>query len=299
MDVRGAATHEHRPANRPTVVHSFLFHSYVLTAFCARLAGIKVTVAGRRSLGEFRDGHPLARMAERVATAITDSLIANAQAVAEVVHHDERVAHEKITVIYNGLPPEAFAAAEPLAIPTHRPVLACVANLKAYKGHRYLVEAMALLRDRGHPCTLVAAGEGPQRQSLEDLASQLAVDLRLLGSRTDVNRLMAAADIAVLPSLTEGMSNAVMEAMAAGRPIVATSVGGTPELIGTDRGLLVPPADAVALADAIERLLLDRELAATLGAAARDWAATHLSLDTMIENHISAYLELVRRSCVA
>ena len=92
------------------------------------------------------------------------------------------------------------------------------------------------------------------------------------------------------------MSNAVMEAMAAGRAIVATSVGGTPELL-RGRGLLVPPADPAALADAIERVLADRVLAGRLGEAARSWSRAHLSAGAMVDQHIQVYSALMERRC--
>ena len=100
----------------------------------------------------------------------------------------------------------------------------------------------------------------------------------------------------MLPSLSEGMSNAVMEAMAAGRPIVATDVGGTPELL-RDRGMLVPPGDPPALAAAIEQLLADPARAAALGQRARAWSRAHLRLDQMVDEHVRIYSDLLEPRC--
>ena len=100
----------------------------------------------------------------------------------------------------------------------------------------------------------------------------------------------------VLPSLSEGMSNAVMEAMAAGRPIVATGVGGTPELL-RDRGMLVPPGDPPALAAAIEQLLADPARAAALGQRARAWSLAHLRQDQMVDEHVRIYSDLLEPRC--
>jgi glycosyltransferase involved in cell wall biosynthesis len=124
----------------------------------------------------------------------------------------------------------------------------------------------------------------------------LGVDARFLGHRSDIGALLARADICVLPSLTEGMSNAVMEAMAAGKPIVATDVGGTGELL-RGRGVLVPPADAGALADGVARLLAEPELAARLGGEARRWSRQHLGVDGMVEQHVSLYGRLLEHRC--
>ncbi|GAB3898656.1 hypothetical protein GCM10027612_57240 [Microbispora bryophytorum subsp. camponoti] len=108
--------------------------------------------------------------------------------------------------------------------------------------------------------------------------------------------LLAAADVVVLASLAEGMSNSIMEAMAAGRPVVATDVGGGAELL-EGRGILVPPEDPVALSDGILRVLDDPDLAAGLGAAARAWARKNLGLDVMVDDHLALYRRLLDDRC--
>jgi glycosyltransferase involved in cell wall biosynthesis len=286
-------------AVRPHVVHAFLYHSYVLSAPAARLAGIPVVIAGRRSLDDFKRGQRWALLAERIATRMTHLLVANAYAVADCVRTGERVANRKVRVIYNGLPEEAFADAPPARLRTGRPVVLCVANLKPHKGHRSLLEAGRLLHKRRLPCTFVFAGGGPEHAALARRAAQLRLDVRLLGPRQDVDRLLARADVVVLPSTTEGMSNAVMEAMAAGRPVVATAVGGTPELLGDGRGLLVRPGDARGLADAVAAVLTDPARAQAMATAARHWSRTHLHSDTMVQQYVDLYAGLVGRRCAA
>ena len=282
--------------DRPDVLHAFLFHSYVTASPAARLARVPVLVAGRRSLGYLQVRSAVYLAAERLATRVTDLLIANAKAVADDTRAQERVPDQKITVVYNGLPDAAFAEHAPANIETLLPVLLCVANLKACKGHRDLLQAVGHLQARGRPCTLLLAGDGDERQALERQAARLGIDVRFLGACRAVGPLLARADVVVHPSLTEGMSNAVMEAMAAGRPVVATSVGGTPELLG-DRGVLVPPQEPAALAAAIERLLADPACAATLGRRARDWSRAHLRVDHMVNQHIRIYSDLLETRC--
>lgn len=282
--------------DRPDVLHAFLVHSYVPAAPAARLARVPVLIAGRRSLGEFAEGRRLVLAVERAATRVTDLLIANAHAVADNTLRRERVPAEKISVVYNGLPDAAFDEVPPAAVRSEAPVVLCVANLKPYKGHRHLIEGMALLRDQGLACTLVLAGEGQERASLEADAVRYGVDVRFLGARTDTPRLLARADVFVLPSLYEGMSNAVMEAMAAGRPVVATEVGGTGELL-RGRGVLVPPADPQALADGLRTVLTDRALAAKYASEARAWSREHLHVDTMVDRHVHIYRELLETRC--
>jgi glycosyltransferase involved in cell wall biosynthesis len=281
---------------RPDVLHAFLFHSYVTAAPAARLAGIRVLVAGRRSLGDFKRGRRVLLAAERLATRMTDLLVANAEAVATDTLRHERVRPDKITTVYNGLPDSAFEPAVPAALATAAPLILCIANLNPDKGHRFLLEAVARLRDRQRTCTLALVGDGRERRALEDQAARLAIDVRFLGHRTDIESLLARADVVALPSLHEGMSNAVMEAMAAGRPVVATDVGGTGELLD-GRGILVPPSDSGALADGLAQVLGDAALAARLSARARDWSLEHLHVDAMVDRHVHIYRELMESRC--
>ena len=281
---------------QPDVLHAFLYHSYVTAAPAARLARVRVLVAGRRSLGDFKRGRRVLLAVERVATSVTDLLVANAESVAEDTRRHEKVRANKITTVYNGLPEAAFEPVAPATLHTDSPVVLCIANLKIYKGHRFLLDAVARLRDRGLPCTLVLVGEGPERQALEKQAVRLEIDVRFLGTRADVEPLLARADVVVLSSLHEGMSNAVMEAMAAGLPVVATDVGGTGELL-RGRGILVPPSDPEALAGGLGRVLGDPVLAARLGAEARAWSRANLHVDAMVDQHVHIYRELLERRC--
>lgn len=284
----------HLRRTRPQILHAYLFHCYIAAAPAARLARVPVCVAGRRSLGTFKEGRRAQLAVERVATGMTDFVVANAHAVAEDARRQEGLAQDKIAVIHNGMEERDFRPVAPAHLTTDLPVVLCVANLRTYKGHEYLLDAMSRLQQRGHRLTLVLIGEGPQRPDLERQAQRLGIDVRFLGHRTDVPAFLARADVVVLPSLEEGLSNAVMEAMAVGRPVVATAVGGTPELL-RDRGVLVPPADAPALAEGLHWMLTDHAAAARLGKAAREWALQHLSADTMVERHVSLYRKLLER----
>lgn len=279
---------------RPQVVHAFLYHAYVLTPPAARGAGVPVLVAGRRSLADFKNGSRLAFGLERVATRMTDLIVANCEAVRDDTIRQERLNPDKIVVVRNGLPPSAFADRVPADLGTRSPVVLCVANLIGYKGHRYLLKAATILRRRGVDFSLVLVGDGPQRGRLERLAAELQLPARFLGARSDVPALLAAADIVVLASLHEGLSNSLLEAMAAGKPVVATDVGGNREALD-EAGLIVPPADTVGLASAMERLLRNPELARRLGDLARRRASTVFPIGAMVDQHIEIYESLYRR----
>jgi len=292
--VRRIAVHLRR--ERPDVLHAFLFHGYAAAGPAALLARVPVLVAGRRGLSGREWERPGLRVLARIANRLTDHVVANADAVADCARNVERIPAAKLATIYNGIPDSAFEPAAAAVLDTDAPVILCVANLYWYKGHRHLIEAAALLRERAAACTLALVGDGPERRHLEDRARELALDVRFLGHRADVEMLLARADVCVLPSLTEGMSNAVMEAMAAGKPVVATEVGGTGELL-RGRGVLVPPGDPEALADGLARVLGDPVLAARLGAEARRWSRAHLSADAMVERHVDLYGKLLAARC--
>jgi glycosyltransferase involved in cell wall biosynthesis len=283
---------------RPDVLHAFLFYSYVVAAPAAVVARVPVLVAGRRSLSGRMRENPVALALSRIATRRADLVIANARAVAEDARRVECIPASKIVTVNNGITASAFDPIPAAPVESEGPVILCVANLIGYKGHRYLLRAAALLGERFIRCTVVLAGDGPERGRLEKLACDLGVDARFLGQRGDVPALLARADVAVLPSLTEGMSNAVMEAMAAGKPVVATDVGGNRELL-EGRGVLVPPADAQALADALASVLTDHEFAARIGAEALGWSRKSLHVDAMVEKHISLYTQQLELRCAA
>jgi glycosyltransferase involved in cell wall biosynthesis len=161
------------------------------------------------------------------------------------------------------------------------------------KDHATLVDAVAELRRSGVVTTLVIAGDGPERGALEMRAAAAGVDLRLLGYRSDVERVLGALDVFVLPSVSEGLSNTILEAMAAARPVVATRVGGAEEMIDDGRtGVLVPPSDPGAMAAALRRLLGAGDVGAAMGAAARRRVEAEFTLAGMMHRYEQLYTDV-------
>jgi glycosyltransferase involved in cell wall biosynthesis len=205
---------------------------------------------------------------------------------------------EKIEVSYNPVDLRRVEVAAPpglreqLGAGGARPLVLTPARLDAQKGHRFLFEAIAQVPD----AVFALAGEGPEREPLEALAAQLGIGerVRFLGRREDVPQLLAACDVFALPSLYEGSSLAVLEAMAAGAPVVSSAIGGTDELIEDDSsGLLVPPGDSEALAAALRRLLGDPELRESLAARARERVERDLTRERMAARVTGVYRELL------
>ncbi|MFI7642196.1 glycosyltransferase [Nonomuraea sp. NPDC049400] len=284
---------------RPDVLHAFLMASNLLGAPAALLARVPVMIAGFRVMSDIgrvgRSPH-WRLMLGGALTPITDQVVGNAVAVADDARTAFGIPSHKISVIYNGMSESAFDSVEPEVIDTDLPVVVCLARMRPEKGHGFLLDAAALLSEQGTPCTLVLVGDGPEEGRLKEHASSLDIDVRFLGPIKDPRAWLARADIVVLPSTSEALSNAVMEAMAQGRPIVATAVGGTPELL-EDRGVLVAPGDHVALGQGIASLLRDPELAAHFGAVARAWAVKHLDVTSMVDAHVKLYRRLLERRC--
>jgi L-malate glycosyltransferase len=282
------------------IVHSTDFNTNLLALPAAKLGGAKAIVS-RVDLGHIRAGFTRwHREAEKLCSRLADTVVANADAVRDVCIRDEGCTPDKVVVVRNGLDLERFdtLAAQPLQapLPAGR-LVAVIGNLWPVKGHRTLVEAVALLPNEFRDVRFVCAGEGPEREYLTQRIGELGLTDRviLLGHRLDVPAVLAHAQIGCLCSSAEGLSNALMEAMAARLPIVATRVGGNPELV-SDNGVLVPYGDPRALASALSDLLSRPEEARAMGVRGRKRVEQELSLDRMADGHGALYRRVLGRA---
>ncbi len=281
---------------RVRIIHAHDFYANLVGAAIARLAGAKL-VASRRDLMHWLS--PAKRRALGWACRTADRVVANAAALARATVDELGVRPERVRLVPNGLDLAQFDAdasnsPDPPLPEAPHPTVAVVSNLNLPdKGHADLLEAAARLAAAGRPITLLLVGDGAERGWLAARATGLGLDVRFLGRRRDVPRLLARVDAACLPSWAEGFPNAVIEAMAAARPVVATAVGGTPEAItdGED-GLLVPPRDPAALADALGRVLGDAPRARAMGRRARATVEARFSIDRAAKILDALYEEL-------
>ncbi len=279
---------------RIDVVQVYFEDATYLGALVARLAGVPHVVRTRNNLGYWLT--PLHRRLGRLYNRLTDATLTNCEAARERLLADEGPPAEAVFVLENGVDLDRFSALPALAArpgPVH---VAAVANLRPVKALDVFVRAAAEVAARRPDVTFEIAGEGELRLELERLAADLGFGdrLRLPGVARDVPALLGRTDIAVLCSHSEGMSNAVLEYMAAGRAIAATRVGANGRLIEDGvHGLLVPPGDAAALAAAVGRLADDPGLRARLGAAARARAERQYSRQAMVRRFERFYERLV------
>ena len=217
----------------------------------------------------------------------------------EVARSCERVyGQSQVAVIPNGIPDACNHARisrmdirRSLGIDAQSFVFCCVARLRTIKNHATLLAAFAA-SNRTHSAHLLLVGDGELRNSLESLTSQLRIteQTHFLGERDDVPALLAASDAFVLSSLSEGTPLSVLEAMMAGLPIIATSVGGLPELVRNQiEGLLVPPANTDALRDAMIRMISDPESRRAMSQKARERALSRYDVTSMTQLYLNAY----------
>ncbi|MGZ4149493.1 MAG: glycosyltransferase [Actinomycetota bacterium] len=254
--------------------------------------------AGRhqRLLGLKRAAH---RALYRRGARRIDGLVAVADDVAEAFARTTGVPRDRITIVPNGVDTDRYPAPvdreevrRGLGLSPEDRVLIAVGTFKRQKGHVHLLDAFAKVTAAHDDVHLLLVGDGDLRPALERRIAELAIGDRvhLLGSRRDVPALLAASDGAVLPSLWEGMSNALVEAMASALPVVATDVSGTNQVMIDGRtGWLVPPGEDAPLAAAVEELLADPDRARARGAAARERVAEAFGARRQAERLASLY----------
>ena len=291
---------------RPDAVHGFLFWAYVIGTFAARMARVPIVVASRRSLGHFKAFKRHYLLLERIANRMTDLVIANSEAVRQDALREEGLPANRVIVVHNGVElghfgqPRDKGLLESLGVQKGAPVVGVIANFIHYKGHRFFIEGWVSVVQRFPQSVALIVGEGPLKESIEGTVQAMGLrrSVRFLGTRQDVPALLALMDLVVHPSLEEGFSNAILEAMAAGKPVVATAVGGNPEAIAHgETGLLVPPGNGRALAEAIRWLLEHPVEAARFGEAGRRRVAEHFELSAMVRQYEAVYERLVAENC--
>jgi glycosyltransferase involved in cell wall biosynthesis len=292
---------------RIALVHSFGFYPNLFAVPAARIAGVR-SIASIRDTGDHLT--PLRRAAQRHVCRLADLVVANAEAVGRRLVA-EGFDRRRLRVVHNGIvaglarPRGAVESLRAeLGLPPASRLVTVMARFTTLKGIEYFLDAAASLARRFEDVRFLIVGDSvcigrgsaAYRAALERRAARLGLAGRalFLGFRDDVADLLASTSISVLPSLSEGLSNVVLEAMAAGVPVVATDVGGNPEMVvDGETGFLVPPRNARALSTAIGRLLVDPLLARRLGAAGQRRAAAAFSFEAMVDKTRSLYGEVL------
>ena len=297
------------------VVHTHNSKAGFLGRLAAKLAGVPVIVHTVHGFA-FHDEEPMWRQVlfrnlERLGSRWCDKMIFISQPLIEWALKDHIVGEDKIEKIYSGIQLDQFCPVKSeeknkirkkwnLKQKDH--VIGIVSKLWDGKGHGVLIEAFKLLKEKITDAKLVIVGEGHLYDELFRMVDTngLRESVLFTGFQMDVSEIIATFDVAVLPSFFEGMGRVILEAMAMERPVVASRVGGIPDLIEQDlNGLLVRPGDVKELADALEKLLNDKRLARKMGREGRKRIKEQFSAHAMVQSIEKVYRELLSRKGIS
>lgn len=288
---------------RPAIVHFMLPEAYLVGAPLATITRIPVKIMSRRSLNLYQR-NAFVRNVERQLHRSMTAVLGNSFSVIGQLK-GEGVPLRRLGLIYSGIDLGAFANSESglawrksVGLGPNTFVMCMIANLIPYKGHRDLIDALGRLAKKlptGWRLLLAGRDDGigaQLREQVERLG--IAKNISFLGSRADVPAMLAASDVGILCSHQEGFSNAILEGMAAGLPMIVTDVGGNPEaVIDGMTGIVVPPKDPERLGDAIVRLAANPGARMTMGAAARQRVNTHFGMERSVAAHDQLYRQLL------
>lgn len=289
-------------SQRMSIVHTFLYDADVYGMMAARLGKPSAIVTTRRAIKSHRPGH---LRGYRLTNRFVDRVVANSEAVRRFTVEYEQLDPAKVMTIPNGIDVDRFGSGNRedgrklLGVPANAQLIAAVGAIRPIKGQDMLLEAVTPLMQADSELFTIVIGQrrGDFAQRLEQRAVERGLGDRFLlpGCQSDVPSVLAAADLFVLPSRSEGMSNALIEAMAAGCPIVATDVGGNAEVLAHgEAGLVVEPKPS-AIRAAVETLLRQPQQAGQIATRARDRAEQEYSFATMLRRTVSLYDELLNR----
>jgi glycosyltransferase involved in cell wall biosynthesis len=274
--------------------HAFDFYANLMLVPAAKLARVPVVIGSHRQLGDLLT--PAKFHAQLMTFRWCDRVVCNSRAAADRLLQAGLPGH-KLVVIGNGLPREAFAEYAP-AFERCEGILrvGMIARMNAaYKNQAGFLRAAARLGDKFSNVEFLLIGDGPLRPELERQAVALGLQsrVRFLGDRRDISAILASIDVSVVPSVSESLSNVMLESMAAGVPVVATAVGGNLELSGDERVLLVPPNDEEALAAGLERVLADEELRRGMSHRARQFVLENFGVERIHQQYCELYSDVL------
>ncbi len=285
--------------NRSVVAHAFDFYTNLMLAPVARVAGVAVVLGSHRQIGDLLT--PAQFWAQLQVFRMCDRILCNSRAAAERLR-EAGVPERKLIIIPNGLSARFFSPCAP-AFPRKPGVarIGMIARMNdAVKDHAAFLRAAARVAKDLPEVEFMLVGDGPLRQRWEAMAAELEVadQVNFAGERHDIPAMLASMDVSVLISTSESLSNVILESMAAGIPVVATAVGGNPELVKNGvTGMLVAPGDDDCLAEVLLRLVRDPGLRLQCSLRAREFARS-FHIDVVCRRYEELYLSLLEEKGV-
>lgn len=271
---------------KPDILHTYLFHSNIAGKIIGKSAGIKHIICGQRNIDSWRKWYHI--LIDRFTSSFSEAVISNTKAGKKRLIEKEKLSPHKITVIYNGInepdTPHSLIK-KGLKIDKNAKLLLNIGSFFEKKGHSILIRSFAEILKKNKNLHLILAGEGPLRSEMKSLATELSIkdNIHFLGFRKDIFELLSSSILFILPSLWEGMPNVVLEAMSQGIPVIASSVGGVPEIIEDNiDGFLIPPNDPKELTKKILYALDNPEHCKEISLKAQEKVKTKFSMKKMI-----------------
>ncbi|MBC63635.1 MAG: hypothetical protein CL746_04870 [Chloroflexi bacterium] len=275
---------------KPDIIHTYLLHANILGRIIGKTCNIKTIISSERTIGQ-------ANWYERFLTKITNPLVdiveVNSKKGKDSIHKNLKVPKEKIKIIYSGIDIKKYQISKSktqikksLNINGSKKIILCVGRLRKVKGINFGIETFYEIKKTMNNTIFIIAGEGEDKKQLEEQARVLSLDkqIKFLGARKDLPEIFSISDVIIMPSLTEGFPRIAIESMAAGKPIVATNVGGTPEAIKHKyNGVLVESKKPKIMAKWVIKILKDKKLANHLGVNGKKLVSEKFTIEKYIK----------------
>jgi glycosyltransferase involved in cell wall biosynthesis len=287
------------------ILHTHLIQADICGFLAGKTAGVPVIISTRHNPDEFRKKFSIPVWLDGIFANHSDRIIAVSNAVKDFLIKHEKISPQKFAVIHNGIEPGEFIFESGISgkkkesgISLSSPVAGCIGRFDEQKGHMCFLEAIPQILEYFPDAKFIFVGEGPLRRKAERRSKELKIDRNVIftGIRRDIPGILAIMDIFILPSIFEGFGIVLLEAMAAGKPVIASRVGGIPEIINHNlNGILVEPANSAEIAAAILNLLKEPAKMRRMGEAGREEVKKRFSADTMAKKIETLYNEIIFR----
>ncbi len=275
------------------ILHTHLYHSNIIGVLIKKWKKIPIFIYTSHGL-PIKKNSPLSLVNNSIMRKINHKIIAVSSDVKRKLINCGKVKPGKIIVVYNGVDADQFIFKK-----EEKDIfVGTIANLRLVKGHQYLLRAIPIVLESIPAAKFLIVGQGPLRKDLEQLAKRLKItkNVIFMGYQKGIAEILAKLTLFVLPSIREPFPVCLLEAMAASLPVVATSVGGIPEMVkDKETGLVVPPKDPEALAHAILTLLQNGEKAKNMGIAGKKWVEEKFNITTMVRKTEDIYQDLIEK----